>query len=151
MSTVDSDTFTSLSRTLFHSLDAAIAQWQRESESRAHELQRLQLLLLVLALLTLLAVASFLFRPAVAAIEREALTMAKVQMVLRRYEHIVASTSDLMSFIDQRYVYHAVNTSYTEAFDVPQDSIVGSTVESLVGTELFRSILKPPFRRLPRG
>ena len=150
-STVDVGSFTTLSRTLFHSLDAATAQWQRESEGRAHELQRLQFLLLILALLTLLAVASFLFRPAVAAIEREALTMTQVQMVLRRYEHIVASTSDLMSFIDQHYVYHAANTSYTEAFDMPHDSIVGSTVESLVGTEVFRAELKPRFEACLAG
>jgi PAS domain S-box-containing protein len=61
---------------------------------------------------------------------------------LRKYEHIVASTSDLMSFIDKGYVYCAVNRSYLKAHAREHDEIVGHTVPELLGAEIFNNVIK---------
>jgi PAS domain S-box-containing protein len=70
---------------------------------------------------------------------------------LRKYEHIVSSTSDLMSFIDRDYVYQAVNEAYLKAHQKRHDEIVGRSVADLHGPDVFNEALKPELDRCLAG
>ncbi len=61
---------------------------------------------------------------------------------LRRYEHIISSTNDLMSFVDHNYIYRSVNDAYLKAHAKERADIVGHSVAQLMGTEYFNNIAK---------
>ncbi len=75
-------------------------------------------------------------------IQMEVSERKQAEEELRKYEHIVSSTTDMMSFIDAGYVYQAVNRSYLKAHDRNQDEIVGHTVAELHGSDVFNSVIK---------
>ncbi|MFQ5661480.1 MAG: PAS domain S-box protein [Gammaproteobacteria bacterium] len=58
---------------------------------------------------------------------------------LQRYEHIVNSTDEYMSYIDPGYVYRAVNQRYLDAFQKSQSEVVGHTVAEVTGAEYFKN------------
>ena len=62
---------------------------------------------------------------------------------LRRYESIMATTTDQMSFIDRNYVFRAVNSAYTKLFGKNVDEIIGQSVSDLLGQEYFDNVSKP--------
>lgn len=70
---------------------------------------------------------------------------------LRRYEQIVSSTSDLMSFVDKGHVYRAVNSAYLRAHGKRLDQIIGRTVEELIGAEVFNRVIKGAMDRCLGG
>jgi len=61
---------------------------------------------------------------------------------LQQYEHIISSSSDLMSFVDKHYIYQAVNDAYLTAHAKNREDIVGFSVEELMGKEKFEQIAK---------
>ncbi len=61
---------------------------------------------------------------------------------MRRYEQIISSTNDLMSFVDKNYVYQAANNAYLKAHAKKREEIVGASVEHLLGTEAFQKVAK---------
>lgn len=61
---------------------------------------------------------------------------------LRRYSQIVSSTSDMMSFIDNHYIYRAVNQTYLEAHATTLDALIGHSVAEVLGNEVFDSLVK---------
>jgi PAS domain S-box-containing protein len=66
----------------------------------------------------------------------------KAEKTLRRYEHIISSTNDLMSFVDKNYIYQAVNNAYLIAHAKKREEIIGFSVENLIGTEKFQNLVK---------
>jgi PAS domain S-box-containing protein len=70
---------------------------------------------------------------------------------LREYEHIVSSTSDLISFIDRDYVYQAVNESYLKAHQKEYAEIIGQSVADLHGREVFNKVIKNELDRCLAG
>ncbi len=75
----------------------------------------------------------------------------RAEETLRRYEHIVRTSGDLMAFVDTDYVYQAVNAPYCDAFGKTQDQIVGHPVTALLGDEVYRSHVKPNLDRCLAG
>jgi diguanylate cyclase (GGDEF)-like protein/PAS domain S-box-containing protein len=75
----------------------------------------------------------------------------RAEEVLRRYEHIVNASSDLMSFIDTNYIYQAVNASYFRAFGKNEEEIIGHSVAELAGEEAFKTTVKPNVDRCFAG
>ena len=67
----------------------------------------------------------------------------QTQETLRLYEKIVATSRDLMSIVDTRYVYIAVNDAYLEAYQKARGDIVGRTAEELMGADVFVKLVKP--------
>ena len=61
---------------------------------------------------------------------RDVSEIVKTQEMLRRYEHIVSTCTDLLSFIDKNYVYRAINKAYTEAFGKKEKEILNHTIEN---------------------
>ncbi len=70
---------------------------------------------------------------------------------LKQYEHIISSASDLMSFVDNNYVYQAVNDAYLTAHAKQREDIVGFSVEEIIGKEKFEKIAKGNLDRALTG
>ena len=62
---------------------------------------------------------------------------------LRRYESIMATTTDLMSYIDRQYVYRAVNMAYATMFGKSESEIIGRSIRDLFGDSVFEDKVKP--------
>ncbi len=69
-------------------------------------------------------------------------SLKKSRETLLRYEHIISSSDDLMSFVDKDYVYRAVNTSYEKAHARGRETIVGIPMVALAGKEIFENLIK---------
>ncbi len=73
------------------------------------------------------------------------------QETLRKYQAIVSTVKEPMSFVDRNYVYQAVNQAYLDTFAGSRKEIVGHTVESLLGAHVFDNIVKPRLDRCLEG
>ncbi|MEG4035341.1 PAS domain S-box protein [Microcoleus sp. S36b_A4] len=62
---------------------------------------------------------------------------------LRRYEKIVATTTDAICLVDRNYTYQVVNQAYLTWHQRRQEEMVGHTVSEVLGTDLFETQLKP--------
>ncbi|MHC4215335.1 MAG: PAS domain S-box protein, partial [Planctomycetota bacterium] len=51
----------------------------------------------------------------------------KAEQDMRQYEHLVASSTDMLALLDAQYVYLAANQAYAEAFQRSQVDLVGHT------------------------
>lgn len=70
---------------------------------------------------------------------------------LKQYAHIISSAQELMSFVDDKYVYQAVNDAYLVAHDKKRENIIGFSIPELMGEETFNSVVKPYFDRALDG
>ena len=84
-------------------------------------------------------------------IARDITAQKNANAELRRYEKIVSSTKDFMSYVDHNYYYRAVNQTYLDAFQLTHGDIIGQTVEDIHGKERFESVIKPKFDRCLQG
>ncbi len=75
----------------------------------------------------------------------------QAEEALRKYEHIVSSTSDLVSFIDRNYVYQAVNEAYLKAHQKEYADIVGHSIVDLHGRKVFNEVIKNEIDRCLAG
>ena len=64
----------------------------------------------------------------------------QAEITLRKYGNMVAASNDLMGFVDQDYVYHAVNEAYLFYHGKKRDDIVNHTVSQLFGEDFFIKI-----------
>ena len=70
---------------------------------------------------------------------------------LIQYEGIISSTPDLISLIDRKYQYRMVNNAYLENFSMTQEEFINQHVSSILGEELFQSIIKERLDRALAG
>jgi PAS domain S-box-containing protein len=75
----------------------------------------------------------------------------QAEQTLHRYEQIISSTNDLMSFVDKGYRYQAVNEAYLKAHKKQRGDIIGYSVEQLAGKETFLKVIKAYFDRALNG
>jgi two-component system sensor histidine kinase/response regulator len=73
----------------------------------------------------------------------ERLTAQEQQL---RHELIVASSSDMMAFLDRDHTYLAVNPSYTRAFGLKREDLIGKTITDIFGKEFFENVIAPHSR-----
>ncbi|MBG0789519.1 MAG: diguanylate cyclase [Desulfovibrionaceae bacterium] len=59
-----------------------------------------------------------------------------------RYERIISSTPDLISLVDGEYRYRMVNDAYLENFRLTRGDILNRTVADILGSKLFRDVVK---------
>ncbi|AGF77954.1 PAS domain S-box [Desulfocapsa sulfexigens DSM 10523] len=62
---------------------------------------------------------------------------------LRRFESIVANSSDFMALVDKNFIYLAVNDTYARSSGKSKDELVGVRVEDVFGTKIFQTVIKP--------
>jgi PAS domain S-box-containing protein len=67
----------------------------------------------------------------------------RIETSLRRYERIIATTTDNIALIDLNYRYQLVNQSYAQIFNKSEREILGCSVSDLLGEETFYSVVKP--------
>jgi len=66
----------------------------------------------------------------------------KADEILRKYEHIISSTNDHMSFLDRDYTYLVVNNAYLIAHKKESSQITGHTVADILGVDIFEQFVK---------
>src|SRR5690606_5199108 len=84
-------------------------------------------------------------------ITRDITDQKRANTELRRYEKIVSSTKDFISFVDTNYIYRAVNKTFLDAFKLKQADIIGRHVTSIHGKASFREIIKPHLDQCLKG
>ncbi len=62
---------------------------------------------------------------------------------LRKYEQMIASTTDLMWLIDRRYHIQAVNDAYAKHHNTGRDQLIGLHAQKQVGRLIFEKHIKP--------
>ena len=90
-------------------------------------------------------------QPASQVILRDVTLNKQWEKVLSRYEHIVNSTNDKLSFVDRDYIYRAVNKSYYTMHGEKNKKIVGHSIEELFGKDIFEKNIRPHFDRCLQG
>ncbi len=90
-------------------------------------------------------------RPADLTIIRNITERKQAQDTLKKYESIVSSAQEHMSFVDKNYVYKAVNNSYLKAHNKKREEILGFSVPELLGTRVFKEIVKGSLDRCLAG
>lgn len=69
--------------------------------------------------------------------------ISKTREMLRRYELIVSSATDMLALIDKRYVYLAANAAYHRAFGRSNGELLGRTITEVFGEDYFLRTIKP--------
>ncbi|MBW1867571.1 MAG: PAS domain S-box protein [Deltaproteobacteria bacterium] len=62
---------------------------------------------------------------------------------LRKYEQMIASTTDLMWLIDRQYIIQAVNEAYAKHHTAGRDQMIGLHAQKIVGRAIFEKHIKP--------
>lgn len=75
----------------------------------------------------------------------------KVEKTLHKYEYIMSLTRDHMSFLNQDYIYSAVNEVCLQAHQKERSQIIGHTVADLLGVDIFEQLLKDKLDRCLTG
>ncbi|MEG4508191.1 PAS domain S-box protein [Microcoleus sp. F6_B4] len=70
---------------------------------------------------------------------------------LRRYEKIVAATTDAICLVDRNYTYQVVNQAYLNWHHRDREQILGHTVSEVLDEDLFETQIKPRVARCFNG
>ena len=70
---------------------------------------------------------------------------------LRKFERIVSATEDHIALVDRNYLYQVVNTAYLRSSSKAYNDIVGHSISTFLGTEVFERKIKPRFDRCLNG
>lgn len=73
------------------------------------------------------------------------------EAMLRRYEHIVASSSDAMSFVDAEFCIVLANEAMTSRFGLHPADVVGRTVAHMFGADVFHEVMQPGLSKALAG
>jgi PAS domain S-box-containing protein len=65
------------------------------------------------------------------------------QKELLQYEHIISCSTDMLAFMDKKFIYVAANPAYLEAFKKPREELIGHTASEVFGEEFFDTVIKP--------
>ena len=71
--------------------------------------------------------------------------------MLRHYEHIVSSSTDMLALLNDRFTYLAANKVYVDAFELTPEQLIGNTVSEVFGEDFFDSVIKPNAERCLGG
>ncbi|HEY9865109.1 MAG TPA: PAS domain S-box protein [Candidatus Obscuribacterales bacterium] len=70
---------------------------------------------------------------------------------LRRYERIVAATTDQICLIDRNYTYQLANPAYLSLYHQVLEALIGRPVMDFVGQYQFEQIMKPNLEKCLEG
>ncbi len=82
---------------------------------------------------------------------RDITNQRQAEEALRRYEIIVSTVSDPISYVDRDYRYRAVNETYARYAKRSREEIIGLSVPELLGGEVFEEQVKPHLDRCFSG
>ncbi len=75
----------------------------------------------------------------------------RTEKALRRYERIVAATTDQICLIDQNYTYQLANPAYLNRYEQTLEALIGRPLVNLVGQHQFEQMMKPYLERCLEG
>jgi PAS domain S-box-containing protein len=84
-------------------------------------------------------------------ITRDISDRKKYEETLHQYERIVDTSNDLMSLIDFKYVYQAVNETYLNAYKKRREEIIGYSVQEFLGEDVFEKTVRANLGRCFTG
>ena len=67
----------------------------------------------------------------------------RAEEVLNQYAYIVSSSSDMLAFLNNEFIYLTANDSYLNAFGIPRDKLIDHSVTEVFGKEFFEKVIKP--------
>ncbi len=72
----------------------------------------------------------------------DVINRTKAEELLHKYELIIATVHNPMSFIDGNYIFQAVNDAYLSAFNKTRKDFIGRSVAEIVGPDVFDGKMK---------
>ena len=66
----------------------------------------------------------------------------RAEIILKRYERVVAATIDAICLLDKTYTHQLVNQAYLQWYQQPREALIGHTMSELLGTEAFNESIK---------
>jgi PAS domain S-box-containing protein len=75
----------------------------------------------------------------------------RAEASLRRYERIVAATTDAICLLDRNYTHQIVNQAYLDWHGLPLEQIMGHSPRAFLDSELFETRVLPDFERCLAG
>ena len=75
----------------------------------------------------------------------------RTEEALRRYERIVAATTDKICLINRNYTYQLANPAYLNLYHQVLETLIGHPVMDFVGQDQFEQIMKPNLERCLEG
>lgn len=82
---------------------------------------------------------------------RDITKVQKLQKELLQFEHIIASTPDLIALVDKDHNYLIANAAYLEAFDVKKDEIQGLSLKALQCKQHYEDCTEPNLKKALSG
>ncbi len=79
----------------------------------------------------------------VTGISRDITQRKQYEEKLRRFERIIAGSTDMVALLNRDYVYLATNPAYLQAFGKTEDEMLGHSVSEVFGEAFFHAVIKP--------
>ena len=84
-------------------------------------------------------------------ITKDVTSRKNAEEALRRYQHILDSSTDAAVFIDREYICRAANRAYLEWHGATEDEIIGNSHSRIVGEDFFAKSSKSNIDRALAG
>jgi len=94
---------------------------------------------------------SFNEKPSLQIIASDITKQLNSERIIRQYEHIVSSSTDMLALIDKNLTYITANPAYLKSRNFSFDQLVGKKVIDVVGEEKFYSIVMPNIQKCLQG
>ena len=65
------------------------------------------------------------------------------QRILDKYRHIAATATDHLALLDENYIYQVVNRACAAFHGFPVEVIVGQSMPTIIGSEVFDASIRP--------
>ena len=75
----------------------------------------------------------------------------KADEKLAKYEHLVSASQDMMALIDRNLVFQACSKAYAEYYFRTRNSVIGHTVEEVMGRENYEKTVRANIERCLSG
>jgi len=85
------------------------------------------------------------------AVVRDITERRKAEEMLRRYELIISSSTELMALLDTQYVHLAINDAYLKFYNRKREDILGRPVSEIFGNRVFTEFMKDRLDECVRG
>ncbi|MGJ3244596.1 MAG: PAS domain S-box protein [Elainellaceae cyanobacterium] len=70
---------------------------------------------------------------------------------LRKYERIIAASTDGVALVDTNYVYQVANQAHLDWHRLERSDVLGHTVADLIGDDVFESVIREPLDQCLAG
>ncbi len=75
----------------------------------------------------------------------------RAEETIQLYKKIVSSSQEAMAFLNNNYIYQAVNEAYSKRAGLPLEKIIGHSVSQVLSPEVFTETVKPQLDRCQKG